>query len=161
MGFGTTKGQAPVEVTEVDLGDPLTRGLLDLTSGRLPRAAGEVVVNQSVLDKGYRLGDQLDLTEDGAPTDPTIVGVAESTSVRTFPAAAGPIGSLGVQTDGTTGWLVDGGPVSWSTVRQLNEVGATVASRAVIDHPPPKSEWPEEIQATRARTTAPASRWPG
>ena len=147
VSFKTTKGQTQVEATEVDLGDPLTRGLFDLTSGRLPRAAGEVVVNQSVLDKGYRLGDELDLTDDGAPADPTIVGVAESTSLRTAPAAAGPIGSFGVQTGGTTGWLVDGGPVSWATVRQLNEIGATVASRAVIKDPPPKSQWPEEMRS--------------
>ena len=47
----TEKGQKPVEVTEVDLDEPATRGLVDLTSGRLPRSAGEVVVNQSLLDK--------------------------------------------------------------------------------------------------------------
>ena len=78
----------------MDLSDPLTRGLFDLTSGRLPRSEGEVVVNQSVLDKGYRVGDALELTADDAPADPTIVGVAESTTVRTFPVAAGPLGAL-------------------------------------------------------------------
>ena len=148
--FKTTKGQTTVEATEVDLGDPVTRGLFDLTSGRLPRATGEVVVNQAVLDKGYRLGDELDLSRDGAPADPTIVGVAESTSLRSFPVAAGPIGTLGVETPGTTGWLVDGGSVSWPTVRQLNEIGATVTSRAVINDPPPKSEWPEEARYTNS-----------
>ena len=144
--FETTKGQAQIEATEVDLREPVTTGLFDLTSGRLPKAIGEVVVNQAVLDKGYRLGDALHLDATDAPADPTIVGVAESTSVRTSPAAAGPLGTFGVQTGGSTGWLVDGGPVSWPTVRQLNEIGVTVASRAVIDDPPPKSEWPEESQ---------------
>ena len=144
--FRTSKGQTPVEVTEVDLRDPLTHGLFELTSGRLPRSEGEVVVNQSVLDKGYRVGDTLELTADDAPAGPTIVGVAESTSVRTFPAAAGPIGSLGADAVHGRAWLVDGGPVSWPTVRQLNELGAVVASRAVIENPPPRSEWPDEVQ---------------
>jgi putative ABC transport system permease protein len=151
--FKTTKGQTPVDVTEVDLGDPLTRGLFDLSSGRLPRAAGEVVVNQSVLDMGYRVGGPLELTADDAPTDPTIVGVAESTSFRTFPTAVGPVGSFGLDTAGTHQWLVDGGPVSWQTVRQLNAIGATVASRAVIDHPPPQSQWPSEVQPTSTDDT--------
>jgi putative ABC transport system permease protein len=140
VSFKTPKGQTPVDATEIDLGDPVTRGLFDLTSGRLPRAAGEVVVNQSVLDFGYHVGDPLTLTADDAPADPTIVGVAESTTLRTFPAAAGLPGTLGVETGGSTTWLVDGDPVSWSTVRQLNDIGATVASRAVIENPPPASE---------------------
>jgi len=142
----TTNGQASVDATEVDLRDPLTRGLFHLRSGRLPRAAGEVVVNQSVLDKGYRVGDPLHLEGDGTPADPTIVGVADSASLRTYPVVAGPLGSLGIHRGDTTGWLVGGGPVSWPTVRQLNEIGVTVASRAVISDPPPKSQWPEESQ---------------
>ncbi len=144
--FRTAKGQTPVEATEVDLGDAVTRGLFDLTSGRLPRAPGEVVVNQTVLDFGYRLGDRLELTADDAPPAPTIVGVAESTLARTYPVAAGPVGSLGVDSSGTSSWLVDGGAVSWQTVRQLNAIGATVASRAVIDDPPPVSQWPSEVR---------------
>ncbi len=142
----TSNGRTPVEVTEVDLHDPLTGGLFELSSGRLPRSAGEVVVNQAVLDKGYRVGETLELTADDAPADPTIVGVAESTSVRSFPAAAGPIGALGVDVGSSRSWLVDGGPLSWATVRQLNDIGAVVTSRAVIEDPPPRSEWPEEVQ---------------
>lgn len=142
----TEKGQTPVEVIEVELNDPLIRGLVDLTSGRLPRAADEVVVNQSLLDKGYRLGDTLELTADDAPADPTIVGIAESTTIRTFPAAAGPLGAFGVDVGGSREWLVDGGPVSWATVRQLNGIGATVASRVVIADPPPASEIPADVQ---------------
>ena len=124
----------------MDLHDPLTRGLFDLSSGRLPRSEGEVVVNQSVLDKGYRVGDALELTADDAPADPTIVGVAESTTVRNFPVAAGPLGAFGVDVGSSRSWLVDGGPVSWATVRQLNDIGAVVTSRAVIADPPPASE---------------------
>jgi putative ABC transport system permease protein len=145
--FGTDKGTAAAEVDEVDLQDPASHGLYDLTSGRWPRAVGEVVVNQAVLDKGYAVGDTLELEADDAPASPTIVGVAESTTSRTYPVAAGPIGSLGVDVSGGTSWLVAGGPVSWDLVRRLNAIGATVASRAVIDDPPPRSEWPPEVLA--------------
>jgi putative ABC transport system permease protein len=146
--IGTSKGQSSVDVTEVDLGDPVTSGLFDLTSGRLPRSEGEVVVNQAVLDKGYRVGETLQLAADDAPADPTIVGVAESTTVRTSPFAAGPLGAFGVDVGASRSWLVDGGAVSWATVRQLNGIGATVTSRAVIEDPPPSSEIPSEVQQT-------------
>jgi putative ABC transport system permease protein len=146
--FRTSKGQSPVQVTEVDLDDPLARGLFDLSSGRLPRSEGEVVVNRSLLDKGYQVGDTLELTATDAPANPTIAGVAESTAVRTHPVAAGPVGAFGVDVGGSTSWLADGGAVSWATVRQLNEVGALVASRAVIADPPPSSEIPPELPET-------------
>jgi putative ABC transport system permease protein len=150
----TEKGQKPVEVTEVDLGDPVSAGLFDLTSGRLPSAAGEVVVNQALADSGYRVGDRLELAGDGASADPTIVGIAESTTTRALPTAAGPLGALGVDNGTSRSWLVDGGPVSWATVRQLNGIGAVVASRAVIDDPPPDSEIPAGVQQTSTDSAA-------
>ncbi len=143
--FATEKGRTQAEVTELDLGDPVASGLFDLTSGRWPRAEGEVVVNRALADKGYRVGRSLDLTADGAPADPTIVGIAESTTSRDFPIAAGPIGAFGMDADQGRQWLVDGGPVSWAMVRQLNGIGATVASRAVIEDPPPASEVPSGV----------------
>ena len=62
-----------------------------------------------MLDKGYHVGDALELTADDAPANPTIVGVAESTTVRTFPVAAGPLGAFGVDVGSSTSWLVEGG----------------------------------------------------
>ena len=124
--FRTSKGQTPVDVTEVDLNDPLTRGMFDLTSGRLPRSEGEVVVNQSVLDKGYHVGDALELTADDAPANPTIVGVAESTTVRDLPGRGGPARRVRGRRGQQHSWLVEGDAVSWATVRQLNGIGAVV-----------------------------------
>ena len=140
----TDKGQAIVMVTEVDLGDPMTQGLFDLTSGRVPRTADEVVVNQALLDKGYAVGQTLEASAEGEATggelERTIVGVAESTTYRDAPVAMGPLGAFEVDTDSTRSWLVDGGSVSWDTVLELNAIGAVVASRAVITDPPPSSE---------------------
>ena len=93
-------------------------------------------MNEALTDKGYAVGDVLETPSTDVP-DPTIVGIAESTIARNYPIAAGPLGSLAVETfDGST-WLVDGGPVSWAQVQELNLDGATVLSRAVVLDPPP------------------------
>lgn len=140
-------GQTVAAVTEVDLTDPLTDGLVTLNSGRLPTAPSEVVINQALADKGYAVGDVLNLI-DGRGTamasgDPRVVGIAESTSLRDQPFAAGPLGVFGVPVDSSRSWLVDGAPVTWETVRALNRIGVLVTSRSVISDPPPASELPE------------------
>jgi putative ABC transport system permease protein len=141
----TDKGAVSTELREVDLSDPVTRGLFDLTSGRWPQDAGEAVVNRALVDKGYSVGETLDRPGAGH-VDPVIVGIAESTTSRTFPVAAGPVGSFGLDGDLSREWLVDGPPVTWAQVRALNDLGALVASREVITNPPPESEWPEMAQ---------------
>jgi putative ABC transport system permease protein len=145
----TDDGVGYVEGTEVDLRDPLSRGLFELTAGRWPTSPDEVVVNDAMLDQGYAVGDPLGLQGVGAPS-PTIVGVAESSESRTAPVAAGPLGSLGLPDRADDGawpsWLAGGGPVSWGTVREVNELGATVLSRAVVSDPPPTSELPEGVR---------------
>jgi len=142
----TGKGSVTASLTEVDLADPLTGGLFELQSGRWPQDGGEAVVNQALAAKGYTVGETLDRPGAGH-VDPVIVGIAESTTTRRFPMAAGPIGAFGLEPEEFRGWLVDGAPVPWSTVLELNAIGATVASRAVITVPPPVSQWPESVQA--------------
>lgn len=152
VGVHTDKGYTWAEATEVDLRDPIASGLAELTSGRLPEDAGEVVVNRALLDKGYAVGDRLELRGKDA-SSPTIVGVAESPEVRDYPFAAGLVGSLGLAEDsGAPTWLAGGGPVSWDTVKRLNAMGATVLSRAVIEDPPPASEIPDEIRSWSSGT---------
>ncbi|MDF1604332.1 ABC transporter permease [Nocardioides sp. YIM 152315] len=149
----TDDGVAYVWATEVDLRDPLTRGLFDLGSGRWPADSSEVVVNREVRDQGYAVGDRLDLVGDDAPA-PIVVGIAESTTSRTMPVVAGPIGSLGIEPSEWSGpaWLAAGGDVSWAEVEELNALGATALSRAVLADPPPDSEAPEEIRAWSSGT---------
>ena len=147
----TSKGVGDAEATEIDLTDPLAKGLFDLTSGRLPRAVDEVVVNRALADRGFAVGDDLEVVgtvagaTDGVGTTLTIVGIAESTTVRDYPVVVGPLGSLGLSGDGQRTWLLGGGPVSWDQVRALNAVGVTVLSRAVLTDPPPDSELPPEL----------------
>lgn len=167
----TDAGVTSAIVYQGDLADPLTAGLVDLASGRLPRAVDEVVVNQALLDEGYAVGDPLRLVDtgtsgkDGADgeagaagatgatgaTGPTIVGVAESTTVRTLAFAAGPAGSLPVAEQQTArSYLVGDEPVSWAAVRQLNDLGGVVVSREVVLDPPPESEIPPQVRSTSA-----------
>ncbi|GAA4373531.1 FtsX-like permease family protein [Nocardioides caricicola] len=144
--LATDKGITYAEATEVDLRDPVASSLFRLTSGRLPEDADEVVVNPAVLESGYTVGDRLDLGR--TQPAPAIVGVGDFAAIRTPPAVAGPVGSLGLDAESGSvpGWLVEGDPVSWDTVEQLNAMGALVLSREVIEHLPPDSEIPEEVR---------------
>lgn len=126
-----------VEAFETDLDDPLTRGLFDLTDGRLPAEAGEVVVNDELLARGLALGDTLG--EGG----PVIVGSGRDARTRTGQTAYGLPGSfetLAFMSPPVTGHLVDGDPVTWEQVLQLNGSGWVVGSRSVIENPPASTE---------------------
>ena len=143
--FATEQGVARAEATELDLEDPAAAGLFELTAGRLPRTAEEVVVNQALAHKGLRIGDRLELSP--GPSAPLIVGIAESSTLRNYPVAAGGLGSLGLPTtDHVRSWLVDGASVSWDDVRRLNAVGVTVLSRAVLLDPPPLQAQAAEVR---------------
>ena len=144
----TARGVAGVEATELDLGSPLSDGLFRLTGGRWPSGPSEVAINADLAAKGFAVGSDLPL-HDGARL--RVVGTAESTSSRGYPIAVGAIGSLGIPTtEGQTTWLVGGGPVSWAEVRELNGIGGTVLSRAVIEDPPDESALPAEIRQAEA-----------
>ncbi len=133
----TAKGTVTAEVLEVDLADPVTAGVARLSTGRLPGADGEVVVNAALAAKGYGVGDTLDLST-SEEADPVVVGIAEAAVARRSPVAMGPVGSLLTLSDaGPQTWLVAGDPVSWTQVRELNALGASVLSRAVVLDPPP------------------------
>ncbi|MBC9732513.1 FtsX-like permease family protein [Nocardioides marmotae] len=138
----TERGVLDAEASEVDLADPLAEGLFRLEDGRLPRAADEVVVNRALAERGFGLGEQVELADGGRFE---VVGLGESTSWRTSPVLVGPGPGLVGSRAETTSWLVGGGPVTWSDVRALNGLGALVVSRAVLEDPPPASAVPEEI----------------
>ncbi len=140
------EGVATAEGTELDLRDSVASGLFDLTKGRLPRSVDEVVVNQALADKGYAVGDRLELADDGKRA-PVVVGIAESTTLRDQPIVAGQLDSIGLSSEGTMTWLVERAAVTWDDVRRLNAGGATVLSRAVVLDPPPTSEIPEEVRS--------------
>ncbi|KQQ39476.1 FtsX-like permease family protein [Nocardioides sp. Leaf307] len=151
----TDGGEVPADITETDLLDPLTRGLVELVDGRLPRSAGEVVVNPELARRDAEPGQQLTL-RNGAVLD--VVGIAESTSYTGYPQAWTRPGSTrpGADPDAGPGegprstestWLVGGAPVTWQDVRALNAIGAVALSRAVVTDPPPSSAIPPAVRS--------------
>lgn len=125
----------------VDLSDPMAEGLFDLQTGHLPESAGEVVVNDAMLDKGFSLGDELEV--DGSTL--TIVGVGRDASTRDFPVVLGSPDDLAPDSDNVSEWLVEAGPVSWSQVLELNKIGGLVTSRAVLADPPDLASMAEQM----------------
>jgi putative ABC transport system permease protein len=141
VSYETALGVGDAQALELPLGDPLTDGLVDLTSGRWPSSEDEVLVNEDLDDRGP--GESLVL-RDG--TTRTIVGTAEDARYRDMPRVFGLPGSLDLRVRGTHTWLVGGAPVTWDQVRASNELGATVLSRAVLADPPPDSALAPEVQ---------------
>ncbi|WP_109506792.1 FtsX-like permease family protein [Nocardioides speluncae] len=139
----TDMGVASAMATEVDATDPMTTGMFRLSAGHYPKSDDEAVVNQALADRGFSVGDRLEVV-DGHTL--TVVGIAESGSFRNPAYVLARPGALGLTDEtGRPRWLVETGPVSWDEVRELNKLGATVLSRSVIENPPPKSELPPEI----------------
>ncbi|CUR58355.1 putative LigA [metagenome] len=127
--------------TGVDLSDPISEGLFEVESGRLPAATGEVVVNDAMLEKGFAVGDELDV--DGSTL--TIVGAGRDARARDHPVMLGSTGDLPGDSTNVREWLVDAGPVAWSTVQRLNEIGGLVTSRAVLADPPDLASMAEQM----------------
>ncbi|MBT2235724.1 FtsX-like permease family protein [Nonomuraea sp. NEAU-A123] len=126
-----------VWAVEVDLRDPMTRGMRSLKEGRFPAAPGEVVVTPAMLERGAKVGDAISVTRRNTPV--RVVGVIEHPN---RPTVTEIIGLQGVllpdKTDGSgTGWLADtAAPFDWAHVRGLNGHGLLVQSRAIIENLP-------------------------
>jgi putative ABC transport system permease protein len=127
--------------TGVDLTDPLAEGLFDLERGHLPEAPGEVVVNDALLEKGLAIGDGLEV----GGTALRIVGSGRDATVRDTPVVFGAVTDLPGDATNVREWLVDAGPVPWSQVRELNQVGGLVTSRAVLADPPDIASMAEQM----------------
>lgn len=124
-------GVADLQVVQLDLDDPLTRGLVEVVDGRAPEGVGEVLVSPALADRGLDIGDRLDADD---PSSPVIVGVGRDSIQRTDLVAWGLPGSIPTETPERQ-WLIGGGDVTWSDVRALNAIGGLVLSRAVVEDP--------------------------
>ena len=141
----TDAGATYAELVETDLTSPLTEGTFRVADGRVPAAVGEVGINRELADRGpFAIGDELELR---GGTTLTIVGIVEDAAIRGSAVAVAPAGGFDLPTrDGDHAWLVDAaGAVTWDDVLALNEIGATVWSRAVLTDPPPDSEISHEL----------------
>jgi putative ABC transport system permease protein len=135
--FRGKDGDDIVFALEVDLRDPMTRGMRPLKEGRYPASPGEVAVTSAMLEQGAKVGDTISVTREH--TLVRVVGVIE------YPHRPGIREIVGFQgrflldkTDGRgAGWLADTpAPLDWAQARRLNGHGLLVRSRAVIENPP-------------------------
>lgn len=127
-------------------------GLVDQVSGRGPEQADEVVVTRSLARHAdVAVGDQLTLESGTRLRVVGVVGGVALTGERqvigrpgAFLTGAGAGQDWGVERD----WLVSGpDPVLWDQVLDLNRLGVTVTSRAVVADPPPSERVPYEQYA--------------
>ncbi|GAA3564709.1 hypothetical protein GCM10022419_051720 [Nonomuraea rosea] len=125
-----------IDVLEVDLRDPMARGMRPLVTGRYAAAPGEAAVTQALLDRGARIGGTVKVTRKDRPV--LVVGVIENPNRPGLPELAGlPEGALSHQNDGdSSGWLAETpGPVDRAEIKRLNQAGLAVSSRFVIESP--------------------------
>ncbi|NCT92201.1 ABC transporter permease, partial [Cellulomonas sp. APG4] len=149
---------------EVDVSVAEVADVFRLHQGRLPRADGEVALSRRVSDGLVpAVGDRLTVRVGDASREVTVVGVLsyahEGPDVLALPGA----GPVALEPDPVLGaparWYVDSPvPVDWATVRDLNRLGVTVLSRAVVLDPPDPAEMTTDLEsgwlATDSRTAA-------
>jgi putative ABC transport system permease protein len=136
---------APAELLEFRYADPLVAGLVRQLAGRPPAGQNEVVLTQSLAERlDLGVGDTLVPSERSPSFE--IVGVTELPADLNYEAVIADPGTLSALGAGP-GDRVDsasipllyvdaGGPVTWDEVRELNESGYLVTSRAVLLDPP-------------------------
>jgi len=139
------------ELRELD-GGPLP-GVYDLTAGRWPAEADQVVVGRRLSQKQQvRIGDRLSVRagRDARERDVVVVGEVDGADLARSSGALvlGRPGSLLPASSPEQGsrserWIVTGpDPLTWDTVLDLNRLGAPVLSRAVVADPPPADRVP-------------------
>lgn len=148
----TEQGLTGATVRELDIADPLAKGLYAQVDGRAPRTTSEVAVTTALLERlGHAVGDDLEVTRPERTL--RIVGTVRPNSDRlgtsvavTLPGAL--LADLGSEDAGGVfvqelGLLVDTpSPLSWDQVLALNEFGVSAFSRSVVQDPPPRSQVP-------------------
>ena len=129
-------GLAPGNAIEMNLADPIYRGMAKLTGGRIPVTPGEVAMSKAARE---RFGDTI-RSRDGSRSW-TAVGTVELSAdlgeVLVFAPGALPRSADEPAAGKATRWLADTpAPVKWNQVRELNQHGFSVTSRAVLLDPP-------------------------
>ncbi|MCA1721731.1 MAG: hypothetical protein LC779_11745, partial [Actinobacteria bacterium] len=122
-----------VALSGVDLTDPTTRGPYEVVDGRPPATPTEVAITPDLLRKGVAIGDRIDV---GAGLRLVTGTVRVPTTYGSLRTVLGLPAAVGLQKSQPSRYWVSGPPVRWSSVQQLNALGLTVLSRAVVNDPP-------------------------
>ncbi|MEV4091931.1 ABC transporter permease [Streptosporangium saharense] len=135
--YSTGGRYAGIVVVELDLRDPMTKGMFPLVQGRYPQSADEVVVTAS---RKISVGATLRYTRRGVQKH--VVGRVVEQRTEYGGSLIGPPGSLFPAPSGdsvtTDTWLADlPSPPTWTETLRLNQAGIAVTSPAVLADPPP------------------------
>ncbi|MGA5700907.1 FtsX-like permease family protein [Peterkaempfera bronchialis] len=156
----TAHGLTRVSTAEMDLADPVWRGVVTVVDGRAPAKPQEIAATRQFLaDSGLHLGDTTTLNGLAQPF--TITASVEypdrlsSTGLIARPGELiAPLTGADAKTGGQAYW---GGPLDgdswlvtlgggagfpWEKVKEANRYGFKVTSRQVLLDPPPRSEVP-------------------
>ncbi|WP_030164549.1 ABC transporter permease [Spirillospora albida] len=139
----TGRGVLAVRHTGLDLRDPMTRGILEVTRGRAPAAPDEIAVAPSLAGR-FPLGATVRAGRDGAAVREgrdgvrlRVVGFARDPRSPRDDVVVTLPGGIPGPADSLPQWLISvGAPVTWDDVTDLNQEGITVLSRSVVDDPP-------------------------
>ncbi|MCE0534278.1 hypothetical protein LWF15_02030 [Kineosporia rhizophila] len=144
-----------LKVREFDYTASGVKGLVEQESGRAPEEPGEVVVSDAVADTGVKAGDELVYRPSAHDPEQRlkVVGVVSGLDldrqVIGLPGSLFPEDAFATQNSfisyggafGESRLLVVGpDPVTWDAVLDINQRGATVLSRHVVENPPPSSQ---------------------
>ncbi|MEU2247560.1 FtsX-like permease family protein [Streptomyces sp. NPDC019224] len=154
----TGYGIASTEIIELRTSDRMARGRIDLVEGSFPRGTGEMVATEPFLKSaGLRVGSGVTVTTSGKKY--TITGAVELPAdleakqlyadpgavIAPWKAMADRDKKVPAPQPGQSQWLVEGAGqagIGWKDVLAANKAGALVASRQVLENPPPDSEVP-------------------
>ncbi|UUY52050.1 FtsX-like permease family protein [Streptomyces yangpuensis] len=157
-GYGkvrTQHGLLDTDLREIDLRDPLAKGLFTLDRGRLPERAGEVVATNAFLENsGLFVGSSV--TPRGATSSYKVVGAYElpndlkreqiiappGSLIAPLDKALRAAGGIGVLPNDSYLVTVGGEGFTWNMVQAANAKSLVVVSRAVANRPPADADVP-------------------
>ncbi|MER7133555.1 ABC transporter permease [Streptosporangium saharense] len=141
-----------ITVIELDLRDPMTKGMFPLVQGRYPENADEVVVTAS---RKVPVGTTIRYTRRGVPKH--VVGRVVDQRTEYGGSLIGPPGSLFPVPSGDSHtwdtWLADlPSPPTWTETLRLNQAGLAVTSPAVLADPPSVGDGPGQALDNHMRS---------
>ncbi|WP_329519828.1 FtsX-like permease family protein [Spirillospora sp. NBC_01491] len=140
----TAHGYVRADLKELDLRDPLARGMFEVTAGRAPASADEVALAPSLRGKGFTLGSMAQVGREGTPK--RVVGYVIDPRRPDAAITLGLPGAFPGRSPEPPQWLVSAGrPVTWADVKEFNKAGLSVLSRDAVEHPPPASEVDQDL----------------
>jgi putative ABC transport system permease protein len=150
----TVDGIGQPNTVMVDATSPLTRGYVEVLSGRAPTAVGEVALTKQAME---RLGAGIGGTVTNAVSRRTytVVGEVEFPSLldQVVLFAPDPKPNPEGFSFNEDSWLVQTpAPMTWDDVLRLNQYGMIVASRDVHLNPPPDDQVPLLRELNRVDT---------